>query len=451
MAGIGALIWFFGGVLTAPLFGALEPLGERTAQEAWASYPVNLPVPSALIDLRYRKLIKPEQYRELMKKQGYNEEWAEKLYRGAERLLSAEELISAKWRGILKGEEFKAYMEKLGLTEDDIKIAEQVRKPIPSATDIVRFAVRDVYTPEIVKKYGYDEYPEGFWDAIGNDLERTGMDKADLEKYWEAHWELPSPMQGYEFLHRLQPEVLEKLGKKYEEMGLDPKKLETDLKTLDELLRVADYPSYWRERLEAISFRPLTRVDLRRIYALGIIDDEELVLRFMELGYTRKDAELMLEFYKKYKNRTEKDLTRAQVLKGYVEGLITRNETKSYLIDLGYDENESEFLIKLEEWKDRERKIKDKVRTLRVRYVKGDITIEDVRKELTALDLPLATIDYFVDEIENARMRAIKLPSKDDLKKWLKNKIITEEEFKSYMKLIGYREKEIELFLRELT
>ena len=89
------------------------------------------------------------------------------------------------------------------------------------------------------------------------------MDKEVLQWYWRAHWELPSPTTGFEMLHRLHPDVLEVIGEKYKEMGLNPDDLKTDLDTLKELLKISDYPKYWRDRLAAISYSPLTRVDLR--------------------------------------------------------------------------------------------------------------------------------------------------------------------------------------------
>ena len=138
------------------------------------------------------------------------------------------------------------------------------------------------------------------------------------------------------------------------------------------------------------------------------------------------------------------------VLKGYIEGIISRDECKNYLIYLGYDENEAEFLLKLEEKKEEDRRIEEEIRTLKTRYIKGDITKEELERELTRLNLTQARIQKEILKIELARMRTVKLPTRSDLERFYRLKLIDDEQFRTYMKLIGYREQEIELYLEAI-
>ncbi|RLF47243.1 MAG: hypothetical protein DRN20_06170, partial [Thermoplasmata archaeon] len=93
---------------------------------------------------------------------------------------------------------------------------------------------------------------------------------------------------------------------------------------LDEYLAMADISPFWRDRIKALTFPPLTRVDLRRIYALGLISDEELKARLLELGYSIKDAERLMEFYKVYKHESGRELTKSMIVEGYLESIITK-------------------------------------------------------------------------------------------------------------------------------
>jgi len=428
---------------------AMSPLLRPVEYEFNRLFPFRLPPEEVIIELYYREIITEEQYYELMAKHAYNKEQANNLFEIRKRLLTAEELIIAKWRRIITEEEYIKYMKKLGFTDDDIKRLEEVRKPIPSVSDIIRFAVRDVYSPEIVQKYGYDVFPEKFWETIRPDLEKTGMDEETLKKYWYAHWVLPSPTMGYEMLHRLSPNVMEVIGEKYTAMKLNPDEIITDLDTVDELLRASDYPDYWRKRLLAISYRPLTRVDLRRIYGLGLISDEELLARLMEIGYTEKDATQLLQFYKSLKIEKDRDLTRAMILEGFRDNIITRTEAKEFLIDLGYDEDEAEFILKLEEYDIIQKDVKDKAEVIVNQYARGAITKQELEQELTALNITQARKERYIIKAERARERTTRLPSKEDLRRWLKLRIIDEDYFRERMKQLKYKDEDIENYIRE--
>ncbi|GAH79863.1 unnamed protein product, partial [marine sediment metagenome] len=72
---------------------------------------------------------------------------------------------------------------------------------------------------------------------------KKGLSKEWSERYWAAHWNLPSPQQGFEMLHRGVINVSE----------------------LNMLLRALDVMPFWRDKLTAIAFRRLTRVDIRRM------------------------------------------------------------------------------------------------------------------------------------------------------------------------------------------
>ena len=292
-----------------------------------------------------------------------------------------------------------------------------------------------------------DVYKRQFPDDIVEYAEKTGMDKEVLQWYWRAHWELPSPSAGFEMLHRLHPDVLKVIGEKYKEMGLNPEDLETDLDTLKELLKISDYPKYWRDRLAAISYSPLTRVDLRRIYQLGLISDDELIARLMEVGYSRKDAELLLNFYKRLKTGKERDLTKSEVLKLYRYKLIGKDDAIEHLGALGYDQEESEFLIKLQDYKLYTKKVRTVLKLIKEQYADGVITEQELYDELSRLNLPAEKIALEMEQAQEAKKRKQKIPSKKDLMAMFQNKIISEQEFREYMQRIGYSEYWVEKYI----
>ncbi|GAI69295.1 unnamed protein product, partial [marine sediment metagenome] len=83
-----------------------------------------------------------------------------------------------------------------------------------------------------------------------------------------------SILQGFEMLHRdvITPEQL------------------------NSLFMATDIMPWWREKLQAISYSPLTRVDVRRVFKMGIIDREQVYRTYLDLGYNEEKAEWLTSF-----------------------------------------------------------------------------------------------------------------------------------------------------------
>jgi hypothetical protein len=174
-----------------------------------------------------------------------------------------------------RGEIAEADVER-GLRQSNLKpewfeTFKALRYFIPSVSDLVRFAVREVFTPSIRSEYGLDDdFPADF----EREGAKRGLSGVWARAYWAAHWELPSIEQGYRMLHR--GEITEA--------------------QLDTLLRTKDVMPYWRERLKAIAHLVPGRVDLRRMFRAGTIDRSGVLEGYKRLGYTPEDAELLTTF-----------------------------------------------------------------------------------------------------------------------------------------------------------
>lgn len=438
---IWAIIGVIGGILGA--VSMLDPARRWFTYQLNQIGPNNIPEAHEIIDAYRRGLIDYNTYKEWMKYYGYDENMAQLFLSLSERLLTIVETITLLRRGYIDYEEAKNILFAQGVSEEEIHKYLELTEVWPTPSDIIRFAVREVFNPEVIQKYGYaEEFPE----EIVPLAEAVGIMRRFLEYYWMAHWEVVSPSQAYEMLHRLNPDVLKIRGDAYRDMGLNPANLETDLDTVRDVLKIADYPPYWRDRLVAIAYNPLTRVDLRRIYALGLIDDEELVARLMELGYTRKDAELMAEFYKKYKNQDGRDLTLSQIRKAFEIGMIDRGLALELLKSIGYSEDEANFLIDLWYWKLYCDYIDEIAKGWVRKYEYGLISKQDLINELTRLGLSQMKIDEYVMMAEGRALARTRLPTKEDLINWVKKGVITKELFEQYMKRLGYSEEIIKYY-----
>lgn len=154
----------------------------------------------------------------------------------------------------------------------------ELRYFVPTVADLVRFAVREVFTPAIRSQYGLDdEFPSEF---AAEGLKR-GLSPEWAAAYWAAHWELPSIEQAFRMFHRSVP------------MPGGGTFGETEL---DTLLRTKDVMPYWRGPLKEIAYIVPGRVDLRRMFRADVIDEARVRRGYLDLGYAPDVADTLVDF-----------------------------------------------------------------------------------------------------------------------------------------------------------
>jgi len=250
--------------------------------------------------------------------------------------LSVGECIAAWLRGLISDNELRDRLYKLWYEDNDIELIKRLSEVIPNVQDLIRLAVREAWSDEIARRFEYDaDYPS----QVEEWAKKQGLSPDWVRRYWRAHWELPSVQAGYEMLHRLRP------GR------TDIPFTKQDLETL---LRTADIPRFFRDRLIAISYQPYTRVDVRRMYKIGILTEEEVYQAYLDLGYDEEHARNLTTFTVKYeagdsdtKQEKYRELSLGVLKDGYLKGVIPESELVKRISSLGYDTEETRMIVEL--------------------------------------------------------------------------------------------------------
>lgn len=225
---------------------------------------------------------------------------------------------------------WKARMRALGVIDDDDRdLFHKLTEAWPGIADIIRFAIRDVSDAQLVQKFGMDDQFEDKWQG---DTERygkaQGVSKSLARNYWRAHWQLPSPTQLYTMLHRLRPD------KYADQVDSQGRPLAVDKDTVIQALTQQDILPFWVEKLTEVSYSPLTRVDTYRAYKLGILTEDDVKSALQDLGYDEDNAQTLTDFYSKRKRSDErKDAgypTVTQAVQLYAKFLIGDNKLLEY-------------------------------------------------------------------------------------------------------------------------
>lgn len=180
-------------------------------------------------------------------------------------------------RGIISEVGMEEWHKLAGLTDPRVRSAmQQLRYKIPSPSELIEFAVKEVWNRDIVSKFGYDDefdqIPEfkhwmGQQGYSGNpDMPGSppGGPKTWAQAFWRKHWRNIAPDQAYRMFHRFRPTG-----------GPDGKERvpEAGVFTLDDVaatLKINDYPPYFRNKLTMLSYNVLRLVDIRRIVFLSL-------------------------------------------------------------------------------------------------------------------------------------------------------------------------------------
>ncbi|MBE9593164.1 MAG: hypothetical protein IMF19_06760 [Proteobacteria bacterium] len=254
------------------------------------------------------------------------------------------------------------------------------------------------------------------------------MNEEWLKHYWRAHWEIPSPRQGYEMLHR----------------GV------IDQASLEGLLKIGDYAPGWIQPLIDISYNPITRVDLRRLYADGVINESRVYQGYLELGYSHENASLITAWVVKSTQVEDRELTKAEILKSFRIDETSKDQAIKFLGFIGYSAEDASFVISFEEHRIYEEDRKEEIETVIAELIAGKYTVDEVKTRLGNMDVSIKQSNSLIQKAERIIRKRFTLPSKADCIAWFKAGIIDEGVFTGKMVALHYLDEDIKRYVEEV-
>lgn len=316
-------------------------------------------------------------------------------------------------------------LKKIGVHPEYTELYKTLAYQIPPVADIITMAVREAFTPTIAAKFGqYDDFPPDLEKYAG----QKGLSKEWTERYWAAHWSLPSPQQGFEMLHR----------------GV------IDRTELDMLLRASDVMPFWRDRLTAIAYRPLTRVDVRRMYKQGVLTEQEVFESYLDQGYDDKNAGRMAEFTVRQTLASLSKFSSSDIVKAFTNRMISSSEAISLLRDIDIRAEDASYIISTAEYKRLWAFTDEQIAGVRNLYKKRIYDENQSRDRLSKLNLPAEQIDVLMQQWYYDKAEALDATwTTAQTLKFFRRKLITVERAKRELYLNGYTEERVNIYLRD--
>jgi len=320
---------------------------------------------------------------------GDNVDWLKKL---SEIRLDPSSTMTAWRRDPAAYEKYLKDLKDQGWDDDRIEALKLITQAYPALADVVRFYAKEAFEPDMIAKYGLDEETPAYEGTL---FQKLGVSKEVSDLYWISHWEHATFMQMREMLHRgLLTGSKEAPEEPVGYGGWAARDAEGEAE-MYEWYRVVEIPPIWRNLLTASLWNVPTRVDVRRWWDMRTISEEEMIGIYHRQGYHGKDLENYILWTKVYvafpdliarwtkgwitidevrseltalgmpadrleefiqmKVKTgepervanERDLTKTDIYKGVKTGAITRDEGIELLTELGFDEEEADFLMEI--------------------------------------------------------------------------------------------------------
>jgi len=430
----GFFVWIAGivGLLMGGLLGMGQPSGRIAAYFMDKQIRSFRSDPSTVSALIQRNILDEDTGENILNALGVPDDLKKPLSQLVEYIPSPPELEMLRRRGFLDDATYQREMELQGVTPQRMAEIKELREVIPSPVDLVSMAVREAFDPDIVRKFGYDE---NFPPALAEWGKKQGLSEEWSRRYWAAHWNLPAPNQVFEMLHRLRPGVSDVV---------------VDDNTMDEYLRIADIAPFWRDRLKAISYNPFTRVDVRRMFKFGILNEGQVHESYLDLGYDDEKAQAMTEFTIAYATEEETGVVRSSVIRAYSSGMIDRATAENMLSGGGYDTTSIAFYLDTIDF-DQALDINElKLKNIKKRYINGVIDETTVNGEINALNLPSERVTVMLELWNTERESKTTLPTASQTEKFYEMDIISVDDFKKIYTLRGYTTETIDWTLARI-
>lgn len=317
-------------------------------------------------------------------------------------------------------------LRKIGIHPDYFNVYKELAYQIPPVADIITMAVREAFSPAIAARFGqYDDFPPDFARYAA----MKGLDEDWAKRYWASHWTLPSPQQGFQMLHR----------------GV------IDNAELNMLMRAQDIMPFWRGKLQQIAYRPLTRVDVRRMYKEGVLTEGEVFESYLDQGYDAENAERMADFTVKQTLSSLSKFTSSDVIKAFADRMISAGDARSLLRTIGIRDEDANYIISTAEYKRKWAFTDQQIGGIRNLYKTKQLDDNSARSRLAGLNLPSDQIEVLMQQwYYDVKAEPVTTWTTAQTLGFLKKGLITRKRAERELYLNGYDEEHVTVYMASI-
>jgi hypothetical protein len=349
-------MWFY-----TTIFAQMQASQETSKQSIYADERPSMLDINTLVDMHFKQPDLQLVVREELAKYGLKEVDITRFLHNLNSVYPEQMVRNLFFRNEWDDSKLLQYTRNFRIPDADIKDWKQFWTVFPTMQELILFAVRECYETPLDQEGPLDLDRPGIFDS---EAKKAGADKHYAKLAWRAHWQLPSLLRGYEMFHR---------------------KVITSKEELKGLMKALDIAPHWREKLIDISYKLMTRVDLRRVYKAGFIEPEELPGHYESQGYDPTTASLLAGWTEVNENPYDKELTLSMILDLYDHREYGEPETLQMLEAIGYKPEIADDVLKRHKFKKQDSINKRRLTYIKKGYINNIFSESEAIQKITAL------------------------------------------------------------------
>ena len=434
------LILMIGGIVERWVGAPVLPYLMNTQYNINYNNPQLIPGIPDLQNLFRKNVISAESFKCLVRANGFYDSYQMAIAESSTLIPSLFDIIRLRRGEKLTDNQFDYYANLNGLKTGtnqgkvDLSVFLEATRAIPGVADLVRMMIRDAADDDIAAKYGTDtDLNNKFAGSVKEWSEQQGVDPEIMKYYWRAHWEIPSNTQLFDMLHKLRPN---------RRVGAVPANIVTTPADVKQAIQVNDLTPYWVDRVMATSYSSLTRIDAQRAFFIEAINEDQLYDAYMDLGYDKDNAQVLVDFTKELKRKRDAGLPGADKPANIISQLkkYVISETNAYdrLLATGMKPQKAKQAV-ANSVRDRKEEARAKcLNEAQRRFFRAEYDLLKYKSVVMQLGIPQENIEALVNEtacLYDSRGKEINAGA---LCKAFKQNIIAFDQFQNRLKLIGY-------------
>lgn len=187
---------------------------------------------------------------------------------------------------------------------------------------------------------------------------------------------------------------------------------------------------------------------LQRALRYGGVDHATAVAITMESGYTKRDAEIIVNAGSAEKIQAYKNRVVSSVETAYEDNTIPKADALDLIKTMGYETSEAEFILQSAEFRRSARIVSQVVSSLRAKYAEHKITRQQASNELDAIGIPSAQRDFVLKLWDIEYDNYVRHLTPAQVVKAVKLELLTSDQGLARLTAMGYSEDDASLLLR---
>lgn len=336
------------------------------------------------------------------------------------RWLTTPQIEELLFRRIIDHDGARILLKGLGLPDDQVEPLLLSMDRLVSASDLQRFGIREVFTPELAEPLKHPEPGERYYVEMA----KLGFSRERAEWYWMAHWRLISEGRAQD--------VVRRVGRGGTIGGQDTKEWYLEVLRRDDVLS-----KYW-EPMWDTRFRPLNRLDIWRMGISGRFTSEEMFNYYQDYGYSPDLSRRMADLASEDMTAESRLLSQSLVQDAYKRRVISREAAYNALIGMRFRPEDANLVLTISDLQKQSERAGERTSIIRQRFLSGLISDSEASGQLSNLGKPAEEI---ADLLELWRAQAadkVEAPPVSTLETWYKRRIISGPRVQEELRHRGY-------------